>query len=94
MNKDKSIYHKISADTKFHSDAPFTGVDVVFKSTEQIEALIDALRRLLTGASNEIVELEDDNATGDEGLSAPIYFHGLGFGRDDLDLRCLASAAD
>ena len=83
------------ADTKFHSDAPFTGVDVVFKSREQIEALINGLQKLLAEASiAEILEVEDDNSTGDEGLSAPIYFHAPGFSRDTIDLRCLAAAAD
>jgi hypothetical protein len=95
MNIIKNTYYTISADTKFHSDAPFTGIDVVFKSKAQIEELIEGLRRLLAEPPPiEIVELEDDSWTGNKGLSAPVYFHAPGFVRDELDLRCLESAAD
>jgi hypothetical protein len=85
---------QLSADTKFHSDAPFTNVDVVFSSNHQLEQLIEALQALLNDENIELVELADDASTGDEGLEAAVYFHKPGFKRDETDESCLKSAAN
>ena len=89
----------IHADAKFHSQMPFTNIDVCFQNQEELAALIAGLQKLL-GAETEGVlylcdpasylpEYPDDDSGG---LAASICFHAPGYQRDDLDLRCLAAA--
>jgi hypothetical protein len=89
----------IHADAKFHSQMPFTNIDVCFHSREQLAALIAGLQKLLDEETDGALHLCDPASylpefTDDEsgGLAASVCFHAPGYQRDDIDLRCLASA--
>lgn len=84
----------INADSKFHSDAPFTNVDIVFKSESEIEGLIEALKGLLSDGNTKLVELDDIETESNLGLGATVYFHRPGHQRDETDELCLKSAED
>jgi len=79
------------ANSKFHSDAPFTNVDVVFDNEEQLKSLIASLQSLLSEDDVEYVEIEDSEST-EYGLGASLYFHRVGFKRDETDVSCIKSA--
>jgi hypothetical protein len=81
------------ADSKFHGDAPFMNVDVVFESKEQLKVLIEKLQLLLESGDVEHIELEDSENS-KVGLSANIYFHRIGYNRDETDISCIKSAED
>jgi hypothetical protein len=82
------------ADVKFHSQMPFTNVDVCFRTREELARLIAALQGLLeTPEVERSVFLEDSHdAAASDALSAEVCFHAPGFVRDELDLRCLSAA--
>lgn len=89
----------IHADVKFHSQMPFTNVDVCFNSREELAALISTLQMLLGSGASELSYLCDpasylpehpDDESG--GLAASICFHAPGYQRDEIDRRCLVAA--
>ena len=89
----------LHADAKFHSQMPFTNVDVCFRDREELVALIAGLQKLLGAETDGVLYLCDpasylpehpDDESG--GLAASVCFHAPGYQRDDVDLRCLGSA--
>ena len=89
----------IHADAKFHSQMPFTNVDVCFHHREQLVALIEGLQKLLdadTGAELHLCDpasyLPDSPDDESGGLPASVSFHAPGYQRDEIDLRCLSAA--
>jgi hypothetical protein len=88
------------ADVKFHSQMPFTNVDVCFRNAKELEQLIQALQHLLGAiSSDEHITLADpshypdqEQIHPDEGLPTTVTFHAPGHRRDSTDLRCLAAA--
>jgi hypothetical protein len=85
---------KAHADVKFHSQMPFTNVDVCFHTREEMMQLIAALQGLVEKADAQAcVFLENsDEPPASDALPAEACFHAPGFVRDDLDLRCLSAA--
>jgi hypothetical protein len=90
----------VHADVKFHSQMPFTTVDVCFRTREELEALIAGLQRLLeSGAEGKLLYLSDPASYLSEyhdpeplGLATEVCFHPPGHVRDEIDQRCLAAA--
>ena len=89
----------IHADMKFHSEMPFTNVDVCFYTREELKALIAGLQKLLTAEGDEVLYLCDpasylpghrDDESG--GFAASVCFHAPGYRRDEVDLGCLGAA--
>ena len=89
----------IHTDAKFHSQMPFTNIDVCFRTREELAALIAGLQKLLGAAADGELCLCDpasylpdcpDDESG--GLAASVCFHAPGYQRDEIDLRCLAAA--
>lgn len=89
----------LHADAKFHSQIPFTNIDVCFRNREELAALIAGLQKLLGAENDGMLHLCDpasyrpehpDDESG--GLAASVCFHAPGYQRDDLDLRCLGAA--
>lgn len=92
-------WNRIHSDVKFHSQMPFTNIDVCFRNREELAALIAGLQTLLGGETDGELCLSDpasylpeypDDESG--GLAASICFHAPGHQRDEIDLRCLAAA--
>ena len=92
----EETYH---ADAKFHSQMPFTNVDVCFRDREELASLIAGLQKLLGAETSGELYLCDpasylpehpDDDSG--GLAASVCFHSPGYQRDELDLRCLRAA--
>lgn len=91
----------VHADVKFHSQMPFTSVDVCFRTREELEALIAGLQQLLEqeGQADAVLYLADPASYLPEhedpeplGLGTSVCFHPPGHVRDDLDQRCLTAA--
>ena len=89
----------LHADAKFHSQMPFTNVDVCFHNREELVALIAGLQKLLdadTGAELHLLDpasyLPDSPDDESGGLAASVSFHVPGHQRDETDLRCLRAA--
>ena len=89
----------VHADAKFHSQMPFTNVDVCFRDREELALFIAGLQKLLGTETNGSLYLCDpasylpghpDDDSG--GLPASVSFHAPGYQRDELDLRCLGAA--
>lgn len=83
----------VEFDSKFHSDAPFTNVDIRFRSEFELQSLIDALT-LLRDGEVDCVEIEDSDDDPVIGLGAAIYFNRPGLDRDETDINCMAAAED
>ncbi len=95
---DKQTIH---ADVKFHSQMPFTTVDVCFRTRGQLEALIAGLQQLLTAGDDAAALLHltdpasylpDHEEPASAGLATEVCFHPPGHVRDEFDQRCLAAA--
>ena len=87
------------ADVKFHSQMPFTNVDVCFRTREELAQFIAALQELLEASDlqtslylKDSVVSPDGSAGVVDALATDLCFHPPGFVRDELDLRCLAAA--
>jgi hypothetical protein len=91
----------VHSDVQFHSQMPFTNVDVCFRNRSELEALIQALQKLLdpsTPTDSEVTlahphsYLPDAEGPEPEGMPTGVTFHVPGYERDDLDLRCIEAA--
>lgn len=90
----------VHADVKFHSQMPFTNVDVCFRDRSELQDFIAALQLLLTAdkqapgltLADPASYLPDAPEPTQESLATSVTFHPPGHVRDELDLRCLASA--
>lgn len=88
------------ADVKFHGEMPFTMVDVCFPDREQLEAFIAGLKSLLDPSSRRVClyladaasYLPDAEPPEVDSLPTEVCFHPPGYQRDEIELRCLASA--
>lgn len=91
----------VHADVQFHSQMPFTNVDVCFRNRTELENLIEKLQQLLepsVSTESEVTLAHPHsylpNAEGPEpeGMATSICFHPPGYARDEIDLRCLVAA--
>ena len=89
----------INADVQFHSQMPFTNVDVCFRSSAELNDLIEKLKQLLDQSASSDSEVTlahphsyqpDPEGPEPEGMPTSISFHAPGHERDDR--RCLSAA--